>query len=106
MQGLSIVMVPLALSCSQVQIKDEVFYATKGVMGATAIHTLAPGQQNIKFQDWLTLLRTKPLVCSSIDTFGDFKKAIEQLCSVCNCCNYDSKQSMENFFSKLQKAGK
>lgn len=90
--------------CGQVPIKDEIFYGNKGMQGAVEFHTLTSGSREIKFEDWMKLLRTKPLVCSSVETFGDYKAAIEKLCSVCNCCSYEAKAQLAQFFTNVQKA--
>lgn len=107
MLALFIVMVAVPLEgCNSVTIHDETFYASKGMNGATIVHTLSQAQADLTLDEWLLILRTKPLICSSIDTFGDIKAALEKLCSVCNCCSYDSKTQMESFFMKLQIAEK
>lgn len=108
MEASYIVMVVLLLSftsaCSQVPINDEIFYGNKGMEGAVEFHTFTAIQKDISFEDWMTMLRTEPLVCSSVSTFGDYKKAIEQLCSVCNCCSPDVTAKAEEFFNNIQKA--
>jgi hypothetical protein len=106
MAPLSILMALLLLSCSQVPIKDEIFYGNKGMRGAVEFHTFTTDQKQISFEDWMKMLRSEPLVCSSVSTFGDYKKAIEQLCSVCNCCSPDVTAKAEEFFNNIQKATK
>lgn len=92
------------LSCNQVPIKDEIFYGNKGMRGAVEFHTLNTKTREISFEDWMKLLRTKPLVCSSVETFGDIKAAVEKLCSVCNCCSYETTAAIEQFFANVKKA--
>lgn len=92
------------VACDSVPIKDEIFYGNKGMHGAVEFHTLTSGQREIKFEDWMQLLKSKPLVCSSVETFGDYKAAIEKLCSVCNCCSYEAKAQLAQFFTNIQKA--
>lgn len=98
-------MAPLQLSgCSQVQIKDEIFYGNKGMLGAVEFHTLTTGTKEISFEDWMKLIRNNALICSSVDTFGDAKVAFEQLCSVCNCCTADTTAAVDKFFENVNQA--
>lgn len=92
------------LSCSQVPIKDEIAYGNKGVRGAVEFHTLTKGQREISFEDWMKLLRTKPLICTSVEAFGDVKAAVEKLCSVCNCCSYETQAALAQFFTNIKNA--
>lgn len=99
-------MAVLALSaCSGVTVKDEIFYGNKGTLGAVSFHTLTAGQQDISPKDWANLLATQPLICSSIQTFGDLKAALEQLCIVCNCCTYDQEAAIDQFFNEVNSVG-
>jgi hypothetical protein len=89
--------------CSNVTVKDEIFYGNKGMQGAVEFHSMTPGQKNLTFEQWMQLIRTQPLVCSSVEAYGDMKTAFEQICSVCNCCTPDTKTAVETFFSKVEK---
>lgn len=90
--------------CDQVKITDEIWYGNKGMVGAVEFHTLTTGQKNLSFEDWMKLLKDQPMVCTSVNTFGDVKAAFEKLCSVCNCCSYDTTKAAETFFSNIKKA--
>lgn len=104
---LFITMGPLLLSgCNQIPVKDEIFYGNKGMMGAIEFHTLTTGQRKISFEEWMQLLRSKPLICSSVDTFGDAKAFYEKVCSVCNCCSYETTAAAETFFSNIKASQK
>lgn len=92
------------IGCSSVPIKNETFYGTKGKDGAVIIQTLIPGTQDISEADWLNIFYSEPLVCSSVNTFGDIKSSIEKLCSICNCCTYEAKAQMEAFFKNIQQS--
>jgi hypothetical protein len=92
---------PGVLSCSRVDIKDATFWGNKGMQGAVEFHTLKPGKVNVSFEDWMKLIRTKPLVCTSPDSFGDMKKAVGQLCSACNCCDYETTKKFDRFFENV-----
>lgn len=102
----SIAAAGLLLSCNQVPIHDEIFYGNKGMMGAVEFHTLTTDTREIGFEDWMGMIRTQPLVCSSVSTFADMKAAFEKLCSVCNCCNADTKAKAEEFFNQVMKVEK
>lgn len=103
MGPLSIAMVLLLLNaCGTVPIKDEIFYGNKGMMGAIEFHTFTADKRPLSFELWMKLLRTKPLICSSVSTFGDAKKFYETVCSVCNCCQADTTAKAEEFFSNVQ----
>jgi hypothetical protein len=95
-----------APSCSRVSIKDAIFFGNKGMQGAVEFHTLTTDQRNLSFEDWMKLIREKPLVCTSPDTFGDMKKAVEQLCSVCNCCDYETTKKINQFFNHVEAVSK
>jgi hypothetical protein len=102
-------MAPLVLSlsvlgCGTVAIKNEKFYANKGVLGAVAFDTLDAKQTELTLEQWMGLLRTESLICSSVSTFGDIKAAVEQLCSVCNCCDYTDTAAAALFFDNMTKA--
>lgn len=92
-------------SCDQVPITDEIFYGNKGMQGAVSFHTLTSGQKNISFEDWMKILRTQPLICSSVKTYGDMKAAFEKICSICNCCSYDTKAKADEFFKNVNSVG-
>ncbi len=92
--------------CSAVDIKDQIAYGNKGLHGAVEFHTLTTASREISFEEWMQLLKTKPMVCTSVETFGDVKSAVEKLCSVCNCCAYDTKAAVEQFFTNVQNATK
>ncbi len=107
MARLFIAMVPLLLSaCGTVPLQDEIMYGNKGMLGAVEFHTFTPAKRPLTFEQWMQLLKTKPLICTSVQTFGDIKKFMEQVCSVCNCCAADTKERAEEFFNNVQDSQK
>lgn len=74
------------------------------MLGAVEFHTFTSDQRKLSFEEWMMLLKTKPLICSSVETFGDMKAAFEKLCSVCNCCTANTKTKAEEFFNNVQNA--
>lgn len=91
-------------SCGQVTVKDEVMYGNKGMIGAVEFHTLTTGQKDISFEAWMQALKTEPMICTSINAFGDVKEELEQLCSVCNCCAADMTKAIDQFFDNMTQA--
>lgn len=91
-------------SCGTVDIKDEILYGNKGMLGAVEFHTLTKDKVVISFADWMKLLRTKPLICTSVDTAGDVKAEIEKVCSVCHCCSYDTTAAADEIFQNIKDA--
>jgi hypothetical protein len=94
------------MGCGQVQIHDEVIYGNKGMLGGVSFHLLTSGQENLDFATWMKILRSKPLICTSVKSFGDVKIEIEQLCSVCNCCAADMTKAVDDFFTNISEAQK
>lgn len=92
------------LSCKSVTVHDEIFYGNKGMVGAVEFHTMTSDQRDISFEDWMQLLRTQPMICSSVNTYGDVKSSFEKVCSICNCCTDDTKKAAEEFFNNLATA--
>lgn len=92
----------LCSSCSSVSIKDEIVYGNKGPLGAAEFHTLAVEKTiDLTSAQWQQLLLTEPLICTSVASFGDYKIAIEQLCSVCNCCSYNTNAALNTLFKNI-----
>lgn len=89
------------IDCSSVTIKDEIVFGNKGSLGAVQLHTLTSDQQDLTKPQWDKILLTQPLICASTSTFGDIKIAIEQLCSVCNCCSYNTQAAITDFFNNV-----
>jgi len=89
-------------SCNKVTITDQIIYGNKGAVGAAEFHTLAAVTTvDLTPAQWQHLLLTQPLICTSVSSFGDYKIAIEQLCSVCNCCSYNTKAALNTLFANI-----
>ncbi len=102
----SISMVLLLPNCSQVPVKDQVWWGTKGIRGAVEVHTLQTGTKQISFEDWLKMIRIRPMLCTSVETFAQIKGDYEKFCSYCNCCQYDTNQTVKSSFNNLERATK
>lgn len=103
MVGLFTMMVALLLNgCSSVTVKDEIFYGNKGMVGAVEFHLLTTDKATLSFEQWMQLIRTQPLVCTSVNNLGDLKAEIEKLCSVCNCCTYATTAAVEQFATRAK----
>lgn len=94
----------LLSGCDQVPIEDEIWYGNKGMLGAVEFHTFTKDQRNVSFEEWMKTLRENALICTSVKSFGDVKKELEQLCSVCNCCNADMTKAVDQFYTNVTKA--
>ena len=71
-----------------------------GKDGAACFHTLSPDTENIPEPQWD---QTRfGMICEDSTSFADWKKVIEELCSVSKDCSYDTTQKIENFFSKVE----
>lgn len=94
----------LLSACGQVQIQDQIFYGTKGIEGSVEFHTLTTAQRDLTMEQWMEILRTAPLVCSSVNTFAQDKADYEKLCSFCRCCSYNTTAAVEQFFTNIKNA--
>ena len=97
---LFIMMVLTLPSCSNVTIKDSEWFGDLGQKGAIGIHTLTTDQDKISKPAWDKA--RIGMLCTSVQTFGDLKKSVEQLCSNCNCCTYDETKQVNDFVARAQ----
>lgn len=87
--------------CQQVTIKDETIYADKGDLGAFEAHTLTTPTRDVPKIEWDNL--RVGMLCMSPDSFGDYKQAIEKLCSYeKNVCDYNMQQALQSFFLHME----
>ena len=102
---LFILMAALILSgCAQVQIQDSTWCSFSGRRGS-CFNTLTPKTQSLSWDQWDVYIPGK--VCTSAETFADWKSAIEKLCSICkNCCTYEQLQTVQKFMNNVNAASK
>lgn len=94
------------LSCTGITIKDSEWYGSKGMRGAVGFHTLSEGQENLDYPSWVKKWfdLKHPIICTSTDTFSDWKAVIEKQCSFNNNCSYmtpEQQKALQGFFQKV-----
>ena len=99
---------PLILlnACNTVDIKDETVYALKPPgLGALEAHTLSTPVRDLSQAEWDATAAGK--LCMSIESFGDYKKLIQDLCSYNPTqCNYPKVQAATSHLEKIQAKAK
>lgn len=86
--------------CASVQISDNTVFADKGNLGSLEIHTMVDGVKAIDKASWDAM--RFGMLCVSPETFAEWKKDIEVLCSYSGRCSYDH---MNSFFKRVDDAG-
>jgi len=89
----------ITTSCGDVNIKDEVWYADKGLLGAVELHTLTNDMKDIPKLDWDNM--RFGMLCTSTDTFAEIKSELETLCSYGDDCTYDTQQKVQAIANKI-----
>lgn len=88
------------MGCASVQIKDEEFCGDQGELGATCFHTLTDETRDLSKADWDALRFGQ--VCSSAQTFADWKASILKLCKVSKACTYEQKKLLNQFMAHIE----
>lgn len=88
-------------ACNQVEIKDSVWYADEGNLGAAEFHLLKPGQRNFSKQEWDEM--RFGMACTSLSTVIELKGVIEKLCIATNSCTFEQVEALENLTANLEK---
>lgn len=83
-------------------IYDSVWTGDMGPHGGTSFHTLTDVTENIPKAEWDA--RRVGQICTTADTFADWKGSIEKLCSLTKRCIYI--REMNKFFQKVQDTSK
>jgi hypothetical protein len=76
--------------CNTITIKDQVWYADKGALGALELHTLNAETHAVDKPSWDTL--RFGMLCTDYKTFGDNKANLEKLCSQLKHCKFEQIQ--------------
>jgi hypothetical protein len=98
MGGLSLI------SCTTLPIKDSAWFGSKAELGAHEFHTMTTETRNLTREEWLRIWDdlSHPMVCTSIQTFADWKKFMEKACSFPGVtCTYQTQAAVERFFSEM-----
>lgn len=91
----------ILMGCNQVEIKDSIWYADMGDLGAAEFHFLKPGQKNYSKEEW-DVMRFG-MACTNLSNIIEIKGALEKLCKTTNSCTFEQIQALENLSSTLEK---
>ena len=89
----------LLSSCAKVEIHDSEWCGDLGDEGAVCYHTLTPETREIPKADW-DVERFGQL-CTSAQSFAEWKETIAKLCSASKRCSYEQKEMIFQFFRNL-----
>lgn len=85
--------------CSHVQIDDHEFCGDLGPDGASCFHTLKDKSRDLNKPQWDQI--RFGMLCTSAESFTNWKTAIEQLCNETKKCTYSDKEALRKFFKKV-----
>lgn len=86
--------------CS-VPIKDSLWYADEGDLGAAEFHLLQQGQRDISKSEWDKM--RFGMACTSLSNVIELKGAIEKLCKQTNNCTYEQIEAVKALVANLEK---
>jgi hypothetical protein len=72
-----------------------------GEDGATCFHTFTPDTRDLTKPEWDELRFGQ--LCTSADTFADWKVTIEKLCSASQRCTYKQAKNLRKIIAALEK---
>lgn len=87
-------------SCAKVKITDREFCADMGREGASCFTTLTGTQRTISLSEWRD--ERFGMVCSSTETFREWKSAILKLCNMSKRCRYSTKKKIKSFGKNIE----
>lgn len=91
----------LLSGCSaQVKISDAEFCGDMGVEGAQCFNLLSDGERSVPPAQWD--YERFGMICTSAQTFVEWKKTIIKLCDVTGRCFYATKEMAEGFADRVQ----
>lgn len=88
-------------SCGHIQIKDAEWCGDLGQEGATCFHTISDANRDLTKAEWD--IERFGQVCTTADSFANWKEAILKFCYLTKKCTYDAKQQIIQFNDKVQK---
>jgi hypothetical protein len=90
-------------STSGIQINDSEWCGSLGAQGAACFHTLTNESEILTLQQWATKWDDlgNPIVCTSVNTFSDWKADLEKFCSYYGC-TYPQYQIMYSAFMRME----
>lgn len=87
----------------KVQIKDQIWFADKGALGAVQFHTLNDHRRVLDKKTWDT--ERFGMVCTTPDVFGESRKLLEVLCSYYGYCEYEEVKAAVHHMMRMQHVG-
>lgn len=87
----------------KVEIKDQLWYADKGELGAVRFHTLNNKKLEYDKDAWDEL--RFGMVCTDPATFGEVQRVAEVLCSYYGYCEYQEVQDTIKVLKYMRKMG-
>lgn len=91
-------------ACAHVDITDTEWCATKPDGSALCFKTLSNARRSVEKDIWD--VERVGQVCSTSDTFAEWKKAILKLCSKTRICRFEEVQVIRNFEKNVVWASK
>lgn len=88
-------------SCGHVEIKDQEFCGDKGSLGAKCFHTLTPATRTISQPEWDNYRFGQ--ICEKAEVFADWKKILEEQCSLHDNCDYPETRAVLDFLGRVEK---
>lgn len=98
----------LSLGCGllkKVKIEDHEWCQDLGTYGAECFNILSDKERSLDGQEWYVARTNERFgqVCGSIDAFSNIKTALEQFCYTTKACDVETKEKIDNLFTKIKK---
>jgi hypothetical protein len=90
--------ITVALNACAVIIKDAEVCGDLG-NSASCFHTLSNESRDLSQQEWDAM--RVGMLCTSADSFANWKSALEKLCHQTGNCTYELKKNLTEFFNKV-----
>lgn len=98
--GMALLLLLLTASgCANVAIRNSRWYADVGSQGALWAETQTVNEGEVPQPVWDDM--RFGMLCTSADTFADWKSVIEKLCSVSGKCTYEIRKQINQTFGSL-----
>jgi hypothetical protein len=93
-------------SCARVPIVDSEWYGDKGAFGARATYFIQDKRRNISKAEWDKM--RVGMVCTSAETFSNWKKSLMKLCDSNKACYFYSEEveKATNALSRVESVAK
>jgi hypothetical protein len=94
----------LSISCGSVTIKDSTWDGSLGGDGAAEFHTLKSDKAYLTLDEFIRKWEdlAHPMICTTVDTFADWKGIMEKLCSESpGKCKYEDQKKLIALMTRL-----